>query len=111
MTVVHGLAARYSLGRDDVTTVELARYLGVTKQSTSEVVTPSNKPASCGARRTRATAGRGVLLLTDEGAAKLEDGRGGGRGIEDEWAELVGRDQLDACAPRSRRISRPTSPR
>src|SRR5437016_3767315 len=39
MTVVHGLAGRYLVGRDDVTAVELARYLGITKQSTSEVVT------------------------------------------------------------------------
>src|SRR5262245_38885179 len=38
LTVVHGLAARYLLDRDDVTAAELARYLGITKQSTSEVV-------------------------------------------------------------------------
>ncbi len=38
MTVVHGLAARYLVGRDDVAPVELAGYLGITKQSTSEVV-------------------------------------------------------------------------
>src|SRR3954467_6321313 len=38
MTPVHGLAARYLLGHPCVTTVELARYLGITKQSTSEVV-------------------------------------------------------------------------
>src|SRR5262245_45318574 len=38
MTVVHGLAARYLLDHDEATTVELARHLGTTKQSTGEVV-------------------------------------------------------------------------
>jgi len=95
MTVVHGLAARYLVGRDDVTTVELAGCLGITKQSTSEVVAllehsgivrrvphPSD-------RRSR------VLLLTDEGAAKLEQGKRRWTEVEDEWARLVGRDALD----------------
>ena len=36
-----------------------------------------------------------VLLLTEEGAAKLAVGRCRWQGIEDEWAELVGRDRLD----------------
>jgi DNA-binding MarR family transcriptional regulator len=95
MSVVHGLAARYLIGRDNVTTVELAGYLGITKQSTSEVVAlleqagivrraPHPKD-----RRAR------VLLLTADGAAKLEEGRRRWLGIEDEWADLVGRDRLD----------------
>jgi DNA-binding MarR family transcriptional regulator len=95
LTVVHGLAARYLVGRTDVTTVELARYLGITKQSTSEVVAllegagivrRAPHPSD---RRAR------VLLLTDEGAAKLREGRCRWEEIEDEWADLVGRDSLD----------------
>ncbi len=59
MTPVHGLAARYLVGRDDVTTVELARYLGITKQSTSEVVALLEKTGHGPARpRIRATAAR-----------------------------------------------------
>lgn len=94
LTVVHGLAARYLVGRTDVTTVELARYLGITKQSTSEVVAllegagivrRAPHPSD---RRAR------VLLLTDEGAEKLGQGRCRWEEIEDEWAELVGRENL-----------------
>ena len=71
MTVVHGLAARYLIGRDDVTTVELAGYLGITKQSTSEVVAPLER-AGIVRRAPHPSDGRArVLLLTDDGAAKL----------------------------------------
>lgn len=95
MTVVHGLAARYLLGRDDVTTVELARYLGITKQSTSEVVRALEETGNV--RRAPHPSDRRarVLLLTDEGKAKLEGGRRRWQGVEAEWAELVGRDRLD----------------
>jgi DNA-binding MarR family transcriptional regulator len=96
MTVVHGLAARYLVGRTDVTTVELARYLGVTKQSTSEVVALLEE-AGMVRRAPHPSDGRArVLLLTEEGAAKLGEGRCRWQEIEDEWAELVGRDKLDA---------------
>jgi DNA-binding MarR family transcriptional regulator len=95
MTVVHGLAARYLLGRDDVTTVELARYLGITKQSTSEVVNALEQ-AGAVRRAPHPSDGRArVLLLTDDGRAKLDDGRRRWQGVEDEWAALVGRDRLD----------------
>jgi len=95
MTVVHGLAARYLLGRDDVTAVELARYLGITKQSTSEVVTALEQTGNV-RRAPHPSDGRArVLLLTDEGRAKLEAGRSRWDALENEWAELVGRDRLD----------------
>jgi DNA-binding MarR family transcriptional regulator len=95
MTVVHGLAARYLLDRDDVTAVELARYLGITKQSTSEVVSALERSAMV-RRAPHPSDGRSrVLLLTDEGRAKLDDGRSRWRDLEHEWAELVGRDRLD----------------
>ena len=96
MTVVHGLAARYLVGRTDVTTVELARYLGITKQSTSEVVALL-EAAGMVRRAPHPSDGRArVLLLTEDGAAKLGEGRCRWQEIEDEWAELVGREHLDA---------------
>jgi len=95
MTVVHGLAARYLLERDDVTGVELARYLGITKQSTSEVVAVLEQNGVV-RRAPHPRDGRArVLLLTDEGIAKLEHGRRLWRAVEAEWADLVGRDRLD----------------
>jgi DNA-binding MarR family transcriptional regulator len=96
MTVVHGLAVRYLVGRTDVTTVELARYLGITKQSTSEVVALL-EGAGMVRRAPHPSDGRArVLLLTEEGAAKLGEGRCRWQEIEGEWAELVGQEHLDA---------------
>jgi DNA-binding MarR family transcriptional regulator len=95
MTPVHGLAARYLLGRDDVTTVELARYLGITKQSTSEVVGALERDGIV-RRAPHPSDGRArVLLLTDEGKSKLDAGRRRWDEVEREWAELVGREKLD----------------
>ena len=95
MTVVHGLAARYLRGRDDVTAVELARYLRITKQSTSEVVALLEQ-AGIVRRAPHPRDGRArVVLLTDEGAARLAEGRARWQRIEDEWADLVGRESLD----------------
>ena len=47
-----------------------------------------------------------MLLLTDDGSAKLADGRRRWNGIEDEWADLVGRDRLDVVRGRARGVSR-----
>jgi DNA-binding MarR family transcriptional regulator len=95
MTVMHGLAARYLRGRDDVTAVELARYLRITKQSTSEVVAHLEE-AGFVRRAPHPRDGRArVVLLTDEGAARLDDGCRRWQRIEDEWADLVGRENLD----------------
>jgi DNA-binding MarR family transcriptional regulator len=95
LTVVHGLAARYLEGRDDVTSAELAHYLGITKQSTSEVVAALER-AGFVRRAPHPSDGRArVLLLTDEGTVKLAYGRERWKCLEDEWAELVGRDRLD----------------
>ncbi len=95
MTPVHGLAARYLAGRDDVTTVELGRHLGITKQSASEVVAMLEKSGTV-RRAPHPSDGRArVLLLTDAGEVRLEEGRARWLRIEDEWAELVGRDKLD----------------
>jgi DNA-binding MarR family transcriptional regulator len=94
LTVVHGLAASYLVGRDDVTTVELARYLGITKQSASEVVS-ALETAGLLSRAPHPTDGRArVLLLTDQGIAKIEMGHRRRVELEHEWAELVGRERL-----------------
>jgi len=95
MTVVHGLAARYLVGRDDVTTVELARHLRITKQSASEVVAVLEQTGIV-RRAPHPRDGRArVLLLTDDGTARLADGRRRWKQLEHEWAALVGRDRLD----------------
>jgi DNA-binding MarR family transcriptional regulator len=95
MTVVHGLAARYVLGRDNVTTVELARHLGITKQSASEVVALLERTGTV--RRAPHPSDRRarIILLTDEGNARLAQGRERWNRVEDEWAVLVGRSKLD----------------
>jgi DNA-binding MarR family transcriptional regulator len=94
MTVVHGLAARYLIGRDDVTAGELARYLRITKQSASEVVALLEQ-AGIVRRAPHPRDGRArVVLLTEEGKAKLADGRRRWQALEAEWAELVGPDAL-----------------
>ena len=95
MTVVHGLAARYLMGRDDVTTVDLARHLRITKQSASEVVALLEQ-AGIVRRAPHPNDGRArVLLLTNAGKTRLADSRRRWTQLEDEWAELVGRDRLD----------------
>jgi DNA-binding MarR family transcriptional regulator len=94
MTPVHGLAARYLLGRECVTTVELARYLGITKQSTSEVVAALERTGIV-RRAPHPSDGRArVLLLTDAGKTKLAAGRRRWVEMEHEWEQLVGADQL-----------------
>jgi DNA-binding MarR family transcriptional regulator len=95
LTPVHGLAARFLLGRDDVTTVDLARYLGITKQSTSEVVGALERTGTV-RRAPHPSDGRArVLLLTDAGKTKLDAGRRRWNELECEWADLVGPDQLE----------------
>src|SRR5262249_53160565 len=84
------------LGRDDVTAVDLARHLRITKQSASEVVALLEQNGIV-ERAPHPRDGRArVVLLTDAGKAKLEVGRRRWQELEDEWCELVGRDRLDA---------------
>ncbi len=96
LTVVHGLAARYLVDHDDVTTVELARHLGVTKQSASEVVGMLEQEGIV-RRVPHPSDGRArVILLTKQGKALLAKRRRRWCDIEHEWAALVGRPKLDA---------------
>jgi DNA-binding MarR family transcriptional regulator len=94
LTVVHGLAARYLIGRDNVTTAEIARYLRITKQSASEVVALLEQTGTV-VRVPHPYDGRArIVLLTDEGKAKLDQGRERWQRVEDEWRELVGERNL-----------------
>jgi DNA-binding MarR family transcriptional regulator len=96
LTVVHGLAARYLVDHHDVTTVELARHLGITKQSASEVVTALEE-ATIVQRVPHPSDGRArVILLTKQGKARLAERRRRWNEIEDEWVELAGRNKVDA---------------
>jgi DNA-binding MarR family transcriptional regulator len=94
MTLVHGFAARYLDTHDNVTTVELAHHLGVTKQSMSEVVSALEKAGFV--RRDPHPADRRarVLSLTEVGRRKLRDGRVRWAELEDDWEALVGPDEL-----------------
>ena len=94
-TVMHGLAAQYVRKRESVTTSDLARYLRVTKQSASEIVSVLEGEGVI-RRAPHPTDRRArVLIVTDEGRARLEDGAERWHAIEQEWAALVGRDRLD----------------
>ncbi len=94
-TVMHGLAAQYIRKREDATTSDLARYLRVTKQSASEIVSVLEGEGVI--RRVPHPTDRRarVLILTDEGRARLEDGAERWHAIEREWVALVGRERLD----------------
>jgi DNA-binding MarR family transcriptional regulator len=96
LTVVHGLAARYLVDHSDVTTVELGRHLGITKQSASEVVTALEE-AKIVQRVPHPRDGRArVILLTKEGKARLAERRRLWNEVEDEWVDLAGRHKVDA---------------
>ncbi len=95
MAVVHGLAAHYLVGRENVTNGDLARHLRITKQSASEVVAVL-EAAGIVRRAPHPTDRRArVLILTDAGRTKLDEGRRRWHELEDEWGALVGRDRLE----------------
>ncbi len=94
LTVVHGFAARYLATHDNVTTVELAHHLGVTKQSTSEVVNALEQAGIVQRAPHPADRRARVLTLTDMGEEKLRDGRTRWLEAEREWEALVGASDL-----------------
>jgi DNA-binding MarR family transcriptional regulator len=90
LTVVHGLAARYLIGRDNVTTAEIARYLRITKQSASEVIALLEQTGTVVRVRHPHDGRARIVLLTEVGRAKLDQGRERWQRVEDEWRALVG---------------------
>jgi len=94
LTVVHGLAIRYLDQRADVTAVELAHHLGVKKQSASEIVGTLEQRGLV-LRNPHPEDGRArALELTAAGRAKLEASRARWREVEENWADLVGSEEL-----------------
>jgi DNA-binding MarR family transcriptional regulator len=94
LTPVHGFATRFIAAHEAVTTVELAHYLGMTKQSASEIVCALERegyvirrphPNDGRARTIELTAnGREALAASQERWARLEQG----------WEKVAGADDL-----------------
>jgi DNA-binding MarR family transcriptional regulator len=96
LTVVHGLAMRYLLDRDEVTTVDIARHLRITKQSASEVVALLEQSGMV-TREPHPSDGRArVVRLTRAGKRKLADAHRRWLRLEREWEAVVGCKELEA---------------
>jgi len=89
LTAVHGIAARYIEANDDVTVVELAAHLRVTKQSASEIVAALEREGGV-VRRPHPADGRArVIELTDFGREGLVESRKRWGALIAEWEDLV----------------------
>ncbi|MBG0827055.1 winged helix-turn-helix transcriptional regulator [Planomonospora sp. ID67723] len=91
----HGYTFRLLVDHDDVTAVELAEHLGVTKQAASKIVSELEGWGYV-ERRPHATDGRArVLALTDRGHAYVRHADEMWADIEDRWGEAIGSERLD----------------
>ena len=90
MNVMHGIAARYLEGHTDVTTVELAGHLRVTKQSASEIVGLLEQEGYVRRRPHPADGRARVVELTEEGTAGLARSRARWAALVADWEGLVG---------------------
>ena len=94
-TPVHGLVTRYLDRHDDVTILELADHLHVTKQSASELV-GALEAAGYVRRRPNPTDRRSrFLALTAKGQQGLTRSRERWHRIEAEWATAAGDEALE----------------
>ena len=94
LTAMHGIAVRYIAERVDVTTVELAAHLRVTKQSASEIVGALEREGYV-ERRPHPLDGRArVVELTDSGRAGLATSRARWRVLVADLEALVGPDDV-----------------
>ena len=99
LTVMHGIAARYLERHEDVTTVELAHHLRVTKQSASEIVGALEREGYV-ERHPHPVDGRArVVQLTAKGRVGLVAARARWNDVVDDWAALVPAGDL-ACVRR-----------
>ena len=94
LTTMHSIAARYFESHVDVTTVELASDLRVTKQSASEIVTLLDREGYVRRRRHPADGRARVVELTDDGVAGLARSRSRWDALVAEWESLVGPESL-----------------
>jgi DNA-binding MarR family transcriptional regulator len=98
LTAVHGIAARYIEAHDDVTVVELAAHLRVTKQSASEIVAALEREGGV-VRRPHPADGRArVIELTDVGREGLAESRQRWGALIDDWRAVVEPGDLDVVA-------------
>lgn len=98
LTAVHGIAARYIEAHHDVTVVELAAHLRVTKQSASEIVAALEREGGV-VRRPHPADGRArVIELTDLGREGLVESRARWSELVARWQDLVGPGDLDVVA-------------
>ena len=98
LTAMHGSAARYIGDHQDVTVVELAAHLRVTKQSASEIVAALEKEGYVHRRPHPADGRARVVELTDSGVAGLVRSRVLWSGLAADWGALVGPDDLATTA-------------
>ncbi|MBO3746001.1 winged helix-turn-helix transcriptional regulator [Streptosporangiaceae bacterium NEAU-GS5] len=92
----HGYTFRFLLDRDDVSIVDLAAHLGVTKQAASKIVAELEGWGYVD-RRPHPTDGRSrVLGLTPKGRSYVDHANEQWALVEDRWAELIGADRLEA---------------
>lgn len=100
LTTMHGIALRYVEAHDDVTTVELAGHLGVTKQSASEIVAALEKEGYVERHPHPADGRARVVQITERGRAGLVRSRALWDDLVARWTDLVGEDDL-ACVRRA----------
>jgi len=93
-TPVHGLVTRYLDRHDDVTIIELADHLHVTKQSASELVGALEAGGYVRRRPNPADRRSRFLELTAKGRQGLARSRDRWRRIEAEWVTAAGDDAL-----------------
>ena len=90
LTVTHGFVTRYLEHHTDVTTVELAQHLRITKQSASEIVS-ALESAGYVRRRPHPVDGRArIVELTPAGRRKLRVSHERWSSVEEAWAKVAG---------------------
>jgi DNA-binding MarR family transcriptional regulator len=94
LTPVHGIATRFIAAHDAVTTVELSHYLGMTKQSASEIVCALEREEYV-TRRPHPNDGRArTIELTDKGRVGLAVSQELWATLEQAWEKVAGADDL-----------------
>jgi DNA-binding MarR family transcriptional regulator len=94
-TAMHAIAARYIAASSEVTSVQIAEHLHITKQSASEIINLFEVEGIV-RRHPHPTDGRArVVELTDEGVEGVARSRARWGVLVDRWSALVDADDLD----------------